>query len=663
MRISMLIIGIMIISAYMYGQQSLVDYYQKMEDLERRQNADSLKIVGHTFLQAAKAYPKSTYYPWAKHYFGAYSWREKPDSALQLLKEAHQTFEKNKAFKGLVKSTFFLGVIQFYYVNNLEKSNAYFYEGLALLNQEGNKALGDSLCNRYQTMYLNSLSTNLADAGDYETAAKMVLDALGKLEAYPNDRQKALCLMNLANIYAALKDYSKSIEYNKRLLLLSESIGDQRIYSMALNNVAAGFGNTGALDSSIVYLEKAYEISKKAKLWDQVSLRAANIGFSYQKIEDWDKALAYYEEALRIAREKQIPQRQITALHFLSNYYLEQEITQGVAPLLKEAHDLIEEGGRTEAFLQSYDLYHGFYTLQGDYRSGLKYYKKMVHLRDSLRSEKVATQVADLESKFLAAEKEKENLRLRKEAELASLKINQRNIIIGFLIGLFSLTSLIIFLLGRQKALREQKQSIINAQRLRRAQMNPHFFFNALTSIQSLILDSNDKQKQLTYIGRFASLMRQTLEQSFQDFIPLEAEIESLENYLNLQQLRFEDLFDYSIEYDSEDLETLEVPSQLVQSLIENSIEHGFKDLDRKGYICIRFLRQSDDTLRIEVEDNGKGLNVSTSPHLSRSQQIIQDRLRLFKQPSRYFFNLENIKNKGDLSGVKATILAPYQLI
>ena len=202
----------------------------------------------------------------------------------------------------------------------------------------------------------------------------------------------------------------------------------------------------------------------------------------------------------------------------------------------------------------------------------------------------------------------------------------------------------------------------MNAQRLRRAQMNPHFFFNALTSIQSLILDSNDKQKQLTYIGRFASLMRQTLEQSFQDFIPLEAEIESLDNYLNLQQLRYEDLFDYKIDYDPLDIEEVEVPSQLVQSLIENSIEHGFKNLDRKGFIHIRFKRQTDDTFRIEVEDNGKGLNASTSPHLSRSQQIIQDRLRLFKQPGRYFFNLENLNEKGQASGVKATIFAPYQL-
>lgn len=662
MRITLLIIGIMVCTLYGHGQVTLADYLNQLETLEDNRDGDSLRIIAPLFLEAAAKNPKSVYMSWAKYYYGAYLWRSKLDTALQFLKEAHQEFEEKSVFLGLVKCNLHRGVVEFHAVNNVEASNAYFKKGLQLLDTPDAQAFSDSLRLGFKTMFLNSLSTNMADTGDYEAAAKLALEAMSYLEEIADNRQKALCLMNLANIYAGLKDYSKSIEYNKRLLQLSKEIEDQRYYSMALNNVAAGFGNTGRLDSTVVYLEKAYEISKKAALWDQVSLRASNIGFTYQKLKDWDRALAYYQEALAIAREHHVPKRQITALHFLSNYYMEQGQTTGVEPLLKEALDLIEQGGRTGSLLKNHDLYHGFYTLQGDYRNGLKYYKKMVHLRDSLRSENVATQVADLESKFLAAEKEKENLRLRKEAELARLKINQRNIIIGLLVGLFSLVSLIIFLLGRQKALKEQKQSILNAQRLRRAQMNPHFFFNALTSIQSLILDSNDKQKQLTYIGRFASLMRQTLEQSFQDFIPLEAEIESLENYLNLQQLRFEGLFDYKIDYKSEDLEEVEVPSQLVQSLIENSIEHGFKELGRKGHIHIRFFRQSDDTFRIEVEDNGKGLNASTSPHLSRSQQIIQDRLRLFKQPGRYFFNLENLKDNGQGSGVKATIFAPYQL-
>ena len=662
MRITWLIIGLMVGTSFGYSQENLVRYFEKMERLELAQDGDSLEIMAPVFLEAARQYPKSIYYTWSQHYYGAFKWRSNPDTALLLLESAHETFQKKVNLKGTIKTAMYIGIIKFHHSNDLEASNRIFYKGLDLLKKNGKGVLGDSLTTRYHTMFLNSLATNIADAGDYEKATALALEAMSLLEKVPNKRQEALSIMNLANIYAGLKDFPKSIAYNKQLLKLSQEIDDQRYYSMALNNVAAGFGNTGQLDSAVVYLEKGYEISKEAQLWDQVSLRAANIGFLYQKIKDWDNALMYYNEALETARIHHFPKREITALHFLANYYMEQGLTKEVEPLLTEALDLIQAGGRTESLLQSYDLFHGLYTLRGDYRSGLKYYKKMVHLRDSLRSEKVAMQVADLESKFLAAEKEKENLRLRKEAELASLKINQRNIVIGLLIGLFSLVSLIIFLLGRQKALKEQKQSIMNAQRLRRAQMNPHFFFNALTSIQSLILDSNDKQKQLTYIGRFAGLMRQTLEQSFQDFIPLEAEIESLDNYLNLQQLRYEGLFEYKIEYDPVDLEEVEVPSQLVQSLIENSIEHGFKNLDKKGFIHIRFKRQTDDTFRIEVEDNGKGLNASTSPHLSRSQQIIQDRLSLFKQPGRYFFNLENLHKNGQTFGVKATIFAPYQL-
>ena len=119
--------------------------------------------------------------------------------------------------------------------------------------------------------------------------------------------------------------------------------------------------------------------------------------------------------------------------------------------------------------------------------------------------------------------------------------------------------------------------------------MNPHFIFNPLCAVQDFIL-SGKSQKANTFLTKIAKLMRNILENSREEFIPLEKEIETIKLYLDLQQLRFENEFEYDITIDNRiDPENISIPPMLTQPCVENSVEHGLLPLKGKGNLKINY--------------------------------------------------------------------------
>ncbi|HVX50313.1 MAG TPA: histidine kinase, partial [Chitinophagaceae bacterium] len=136
------------------------------------------------------------------------------------------------------------------------------------------------------------------------------------------------------------------------------------------------------------------------------------------------------------------------------------------------------------------------------------------------------------------------------------------------------------------------------------AQLNPHFVFNALSSIQGLI-NKNNIAGANKYLSKFGALMRSSLEAGEKDLISLDKEIEALETYLSLEQLRFG--FKYAIHTDAaiNPAET-DIPALLLQPVVENAVKHGVAGLEEKGQITLSFTRQGNDML-VTVADNGSG--------------------------------------------------------
>ncbi|MGL4364384.1 MAG: sensor histidine kinase [Bacteroidales bacterium] len=139
-----------------------------------------------------------------------------------------------------------------------------------------------------------------------------------------------------------------------------------------------------------------------------------------------------------------------------------------------------------------------------------------------------------------------------------------------------------------------------------KSQMNPHFFFNALNTIQSFIF-SDDKRSAASYLGKFARLMRMVLEMSAKEQVTLQEEIDALKMYLELENTRFNQSLDYTIEVAAPlDTANLYIPSMIIQPYIENAVKHGL--LHIKGEKKLRvFIHQEANCLKVRIEDNGIG--------------------------------------------------------
>jgi len=204
-----------------------------------------------------------------------------------------------------------------------------------------------------------------------------------------------------------------------------------------------------------------------------------------------------------------------------------------------------------------------------------------------------------------------------------------------------------------------------------RQQMNPHFIFNTLNSIQLYILEK-DSINSHKYLTKFARLMRMTLDNSLYPSIPLRDEIDALKLYLDLEKLRLEDRFDYSIEFGSNDsILRFRIPTLLIQPFVENAIWHGISlRTDQQGWVKI-ILMDSGNAITCIIEDNGVGRKHADAirqernkVHMSRGSQITQQRIDLLSlmYKKRFSIQYDDLSdNQGASLGTKVSITFPKE--
>jgi LytS/YehU family sensor histidine kinase len=273
----------------------------------------------------------------------------------------------------------------------------------------------------------------------------------------------------------------------------------------------------------------------------------------------------------------------------------------------------------------TYNLLSSIYKVKGDYKNAIQAIELMYQYSDSIYSKEKNKVINELEQKYQKAENEIKISDLNKENEIALL--NVKFLALGVLAAV--LIILIIIFFYRQSVLKNKFKVLETEQRLNRARMNPHFFFNALSSIQTLSMDKDNSSRVSSLISKFSKIMRQSLESTYDELTTIEDEVLFLKNYLDIQKVRFENKFDFEINVDAKlEQDELKVLGMLLQPFLENSIEHGFKNIDYKGILSIVFKKELDG-LKIEVNDNGIGFKIDKiqKEYPSRVTQIIADRL------------------------------------
>lgn len=234
-------------------------------------------------------------------------------------------------------------------------------------------------------------------------------------------------------------------------------------------------------------------------------------------------------------------------------------------------------------------------------------------------------------------------------------------IIIAIIVALWQL---------RVHELKQKLHNISLNQKLLRLQMNPHFIFNSLSSIQAYIY-SNEQHLAGQYLSDFARLIRLILENNRHELISLDREIETISLYMTLQQLRFENKFDFTVFLDPAlDAESCYVPPMLTQPFLENAVEHGIKTISNRGKIDLTY-DYSPPYIKVKIMDNGIGLTASgkrkqpkAAQHESLSLKICRDRLALIEKKSgiQIAFEVKEMLQHGKVLGTLVQFDIPANL-
>jgi LytS/YehU family sensor histidine kinase len=244
--------------------------------------------------------------------------------------------------------------------------------------------------------------------------------------------------------------------------------------------------------------------------------------------------------------------------------------------------------------------------------------------------------------------------------EIKAQKVLTYSLVIALIIALLS--SYFIYRSGLQK----RKANQLLALKSLRSQMNPHFIYNSLNSVNNYI-SKNDERAANKYLSSFSRLMRAVMDNSKHDFVPLNSEIDILNIYLSLEHSRFEEKFDYRFEVDdSVNTDSYLVPPMLIQPFIENAIWHGLRYLETKGFLKVA-IQDKHPHIEIRIEDNGIGRKKSSAlktkhqkTHNSTGMQNIENRIDIIKDL--YQINIavsvEDIDDNGD-TGTRVIIHLP----
>ncbi|MFP3594286.1 histidine kinase [Chryseobacterium sp. SIMBA_038] len=350
-------------------------------------------------------------------------------------------------------------------------------------------------------------------------------------------------------------------------------------------------------------LNNAYQVSKKGAPQQALEINQKLTKF-YVENKNFDKAIEAKKKVLKEDFVQDNSQEKVNQIQELADIYIKKDDTDEAIKLLKKAYEIALEKGHTLEAQKSVKRLDSLYNTSNNTDASVQLYRDFLGKLPDL----VSKDRSLVDNKVLE-DTEQRISQLEKERELKDELIRKKNVFNYSLIGvLILLTVLIVFIFRTLKKV-QIKNKKIALQSLRR-EMNPHFIFNSLNSVNHFIAMNNELEAN-QYLTKFSKLMRGVMENSTEDFIPFQQELDLLQNYLALEKTRFSDKFDYEIEFDENlNMHSLQVPGMLVQPFLENAIWHGLRYRITKGFLKLSF-EKDDQNLKIIIEDNGIGIEES----------------------------------------------------
>ena len=504
----------------------------------------------------------------------------------------------------------------------------FFNQGIVLAKQVNDVAFLGKL---YNNLALSYYYRGIVDSSLYwHLQSLQVRKKIGDL------KEIGQSLNNIGLLYRVKKDHKAAIDYYRQSLVVKKETGDQKGELNTLINIGACYKNSKQYDSCIFYSAMAEKLANKLQRNKDAYATITNAGLSLVALGKYQKALNKLLSIYNV-NDKEVS-GDTENFHELTGgigeAYLGLQQYQQAILFFEKALQLTVGGNKLEFESQINNLLATAYEKKGDYAKALQYHKQYKLLNDSLFNLSNTESMNELSAR---SESEKKEVQIASLEEENKLKQEQNRLYLALMIIAVLLIGLALWAYWQKtkanQLLELQKQDIINkTQQLNQqaaeiarlqTQMNPHFIFNAINSIQHLVM-KGDVQHSLDYLNDFGRLMRMTLNNSEKEIISLEEEINFLHQYLKFELLRFQQPFEYNIIVDeSIDCNSTFLPPMLVQPYVENAIKHGLLPKHTKGVLQITFAlleREGIDFLLITVVDDGVGMAAAAK----RKQGLVQ---------------------------------------
>lgn len=561
-----------------------------------------------------------------------------------------------------------------------------------------------------QLPYLRGLATALNNIGYYYSHKDDLARALEyynaslKLWEQVDDKKIiALMLNNIAYLYDGFGDYSIALDYFYRNLRVQEQLKDtmgiaytlnnigyhfltqkdngnakiklfesRKLFSaihlvrgeaMVLANIGVAYNNEHNYTEALRYYLESVAMYEQIGLHYYVSQTLGLCGSLYDRMGKQDTALKYFERSLKIANEVNVNSlRSYAELHIGRVLFEQNKISEA----LVYAQKALEHAGGPESLNRTQNaaaLLKDIYVKNGDYKKAYEMHVLEVKMSDSAHNE--AQKKATLSREFqYQYDKKEAQLKLDNERRIGW----KNKVLFTVVFSAILIVALLLFYVRNSRLKAKLDRAELEQQQYR-SQMNPHFIFNCLNSIQHYIVHS-DVVSANRYLSKFASLMRTTLDNNKVQAIMLNDEIKYLDSYLTLEQMRFENKFAYEINYaPNVDPYAVEILPTIIQPFAENAILHGLCPLEKDGMLSISFEKQGQ-ALICKIEDNGIGRaasqgmkNTEGKVHISHGMELVRKRLALASTINKKKFGVEIIdKRNPDGKGAGTLVILTFPI-
>jgi len=439
-------------------------------------------------------------------------------------------------------------------------------------------------------------------------------------------------------LYELLGDAKKGLNdipmavafYNEGLKVANQNQMSPKMTDLT-SKIADAYAQGNQLIEAEAYYDNSLELASKLAPKRALQEKEKVADF-YNKKSQYTEEIALRKNSLEVLEKLNVPRQRnspadlgdtITTQRInykIANAYISQDKYNEAIPFLERSiveansdDDLLVQKDATRKLSEVYEI-------KGDFNKALDSYQDYVALVDSLyvrkeqeisRAARFNREIAATQSRLTGLEQERELSQSKYDLALTQQELSEESyksqlwVIYSLLFGLV-LMALAAFFFYRSNQQQKLANNLLALKSLR-SQMNPHFIFNALNSVNNFIAKSDERSAN-RYLSDFSTLMRSVLENSEEDFISLSKELNLLELYIKLEHSRFPDKFDYRINIDERlDIPSFQIPPMLLQPYIENAIWHGLRYKEEKGLLEINVSAKGENKLEICISDDGIG--------------------------------------------------------